>query len=294
MSRLAPTAGLVTTVGRFVAGMLLLVSVSSAWGQPGLPKHYLHSADLPPGAIGRRQLQRGGPLAGYFQAVEVIAPAGAILSLDEGGTFQEAKGNTVNAGMQIGYVYRLKVGNIRFREGIEVYPTVEVVDRLYPPPGQEGRFPIPIELTEEELRMAADGKYVTRVIYLEDPQRALPVATTPDKQSYFEVGNGEDPLEIADRMGRPMAVLRMGSRIPDAQPQPGDRFQSEEPPVFRYEKPKPVTRTAGLEPPVDMRRRSIRDESPPEPVVQRTSWSDRLKGLKPTLPGIPSIPTFKR
>lgn len=289
MSRLAPTAGLVTTVGRVLVGMLVTLSVSTAWGQTVLPKHYLHSADLPPGAIGRRQLQRGGPLAGYYQAVEVIAPAGSVLSLEEGGSFHEAKENVVNAGMQIGYVYRLKVGNIRFREGQEVYPTVEVIDRLYPPPGQQGRFPIPIELTTEELQMAADGKYVTRVIYLEDPQRALPVQDTPEKQRYFEVARGEDPLEIADRIGRPMAILRMGSRIPD--PQTDDRLNPEEPPLFRYEKQKPVARSAGLEPEAYQNRWATPPARKPDPVVQRTSWSERLKNLKPSLP---SIPTLKR
>ena len=78
--------------------------------------------------------------------------------------------------MLIGSVYRLRVTNIPLQEGLEVFPTIEVIDRLYPPVGQEFRFPIPIELTQEELEMALDGKFVTRVIYLEEPDAALPVA----------------------------------------------------------------------------------------------------------------------
>src|SRR4030042_4460261 len=43
--------------------------------------HYLHQGAMPPGAIGSRQLQRGGPLRGFFQPVEIKAPPGALVSL---------------------------------------------------------------------------------------------------------------------------------------------------------------------------------------------------------------------
>ena len=39
--------------------------------------HYRHTGDMPPGAIGQWQLQRGGPLPGYFQPTEVIVPQGS-------------------------------------------------------------------------------------------------------------------------------------------------------------------------------------------------------------------------
>ena len=44
------------------------------------PVHYHHAGILPPGAIGSQQLQRGGPLPGYFQPVEIKAPQGASIS----------------------------------------------------------------------------------------------------------------------------------------------------------------------------------------------------------------------
>ena len=79
------------------------------------------------------------------------------------------QGSEALLGMQIGYVYRLQVTNIPNNDGVDIYPTIELVDRLYPPPGLALRFPIPIELTQEELQLAADGAFVTRVIYVEDP-----------------------------------------------------------------------------------------------------------------------------
>lgn len=124
--------------------------------------HYQNKSDSPPGVIGQRQLQRGGPLPGYFQPVEITSPAGTLVSVVCNGAFSEPKPAKLTAGMLIGQVYRLKVANLRNHEGQEVFPTIEVIDRLYPPPGQVVRFPIPIQLTEEELRYALDGRYVLR------------------------------------------------------------------------------------------------------------------------------------
>ena len=80
--------------------------------------------------------------------------------------------------MLIGKVYRFRVTGIKRNEGFEVFPTVEVINRMYPPKGQATRFPIPIQLTEEELALAISGRFVTRVIYLEDPRTALPLPWT--------------------------------------------------------------------------------------------------------------------
>ena len=95
---------------------------------------------------------------------------------------------------------------------MEVFPTIEVIDRLYAPPGQECRFAIPVESTEDDLKLAVDGKFVTRVIYLEDPRNALPARDRSAKaQNWFEVAPGQDPLAVADGLGRPVAILRMES-----------------------------------------------------------------------------------
>lgn len=177
--------------------------------------HYYHQGAMPPGAIGSQQLQRGGPLPGYFQPVELKGPPGSMIAMVEGGTFGQPQASPVRVGLLIGQVYRLRVTNIPLREGQEVFPTVEIVDRLYTPRGQESRFPILMELTLEDLQFALDGKFVTRVIYLEDPELALPVAQVDKEQGYFEARPGEDPLALADQLGRPVAILRLGGRQPD-------------------------------------------------------------------------------
>ena len=178
------------------------------------PVHYPQRADMPPGAIGQHQLLRGGPLPGYFQPVRVHAPSGAKISLSADGIFFPPERNEAQAGMLIGSVYRFKVTEIPRYEGFELYPTVEIINRLYPPQGEELRFPIQVEIAMEDMEAALNGRFVTRVIYLENPEIARPERDDPNHQSYFDILPTEDPLLTADRLGKPMAILRMGSRVP--------------------------------------------------------------------------------
>ncbi|MFV2067102.1 MAG: hypothetical protein ACC645_08995 [Pirellulales bacterium] len=194
-------------------GVILGGSVTAV-AQPG-PIHYFHSAHLPPGTVGQGQQVRNAWLRGYFQPVEIQVPDGARVSVKVDGKFSTPREKSVLAGMQIGLVYRFKVTEIPFAEGSEVFPTIELVNRLYPPPGLKQRFPVPVQLTKEELELALGGRYVTRIIYLEDPSTALPLREEPGFQRYFEAPAGQDPLLVADQLGRPMAILRMGSRVPE-------------------------------------------------------------------------------
>jgi hypothetical protein len=199
-------------VGLSLAAWLALAV--AAYGQRP-PIHYSHSANLPPGTVGAGQLQRFAALRCYSQPVEIRVPKGARVALQADGHFDEASEASVVVGMQVGSVYQIKITEIPFHLGHEVFPTIEIVNRIYPPPGQELRFPVPVQFTQEELELAMSGKYVTRVIYLEDPETALGYADDRDEQRYFEVGPSRDPLRVADQLGRPVAIMRMGSRVPD-------------------------------------------------------------------------------
>ncbi len=129
-----------------------------------------------------------------------------------GGQFTNPELDNPLVGLMVGPVYRLRVSNLFDRPGVEVFPTVELIDRLYPPPGAGLKFPVPIDLTAEDLELAAQGMFVTRVIYVEDPSQALPTTPVEGETSWHEVGEGEDPLEVADLAGRPIAILRIGGR----------------------------------------------------------------------------------
>lgn len=216
------------------AGLVWLALGTSVLAQSP-PVHWRHAGAMPPGAIGRQRLMKGGPLSGFCQPVEMRAPQGARISPAAGSNFLEGHADRLLVGLQIGPVYRFRVTEIPEHPGLEVFPTVELLDRLHPPPGQALRFPIPVELTTDELLMAAEGRFITRVIYLEDP--ALATATAePAEQSWVEAQPGEDPLVLADHWGRPMAILRLGGRVPNHN-QPDAAFLYGAPPAIVYDPP---------------------------------------------------------
>jgi len=180
-----------------------------------LPKvTYLNSADAAPGVVGADRLTHGGPVVGFFQPVEVSGPEKVEIALAHEGRFLPPLPAPVKVGMLVGSVYRLRVTNIPLRPGEELYPTIEVIDRLYAPRGREHRFPIPVVLEREDLLQALDGAMVVRVIYLEDSQVASPSADEPGSQRVTDVAGTDNALQVADQLGRPMAILRIGSRVP--------------------------------------------------------------------------------
>jgi hypothetical protein len=121
----------------------------------------------------------------------------------------------------VGFVYRLKIGALRDYPGVELYPTVELLDRLHPPKGREAEFPVPISFTEQEIRYAVEGRMITKVIYLEQPDRAAPVRNSLEARTRL-AGPRDNPLKLADEEGRPIAILRLGGRVPDRHaPEPG-------------------------------------------------------------------------
>jgi len=199
-----------------LASFVVTILADSAQAQSISGKsNYILSSDLPPGAVGAAQTYRRPQIEGYFQPIQFSGPQGLHVALAQNGQFLPLLEAPVRAGMMVGRIYRIKISGIPGSEGEELFPSIEVIDRLYAPSGREHRFPIPVVLEEEDLRAALRGELVTRVIYLEDSEIAEPVSDLPGEQRVTEVGGSEDPLQTADQLGRPVAILRIGSRTPD-------------------------------------------------------------------------------
>ena len=221
--------------GKLLGALLIGATLCTCVHAQAPARHWLHAGAMPPGAIGRQRLLRGGPLSGYCQPVEIRAPQGARIAPAIGTNFTDGRQDSLLVGLTLGHVYRFKVTEIPGEPGIELFPTVEVIDRLHPPCGKKLHFPIPVELTRDELLAAAQGSFITRVIYLENPMMAMPLEEGKD-QRWVEARPGDDPLVVADHMGRPMAILRLGGRVPEAhQINPG--FYYGAPPVQIYDPP---------------------------------------------------------
>ena len=173
------------------------------------------SCEMPPGLAAETcRVANPAALTFHVQPVRIVLPEGAQLHFGRQGSYVETLASRVTLGMLIGPVYRLKVTQIPRNFGRELYPSIEILDKLNPPPGLESKFPIQVVITQDDLEQALEGRMVTKVIYLEDPETALPQRHRKGTQPYFDVGGGEDPLRAAKRLGRPMAILRIGSRVP--------------------------------------------------------------------------------
>jgi hypothetical protein len=174
-------------------------------------------------------------MVGYFQPVEIVVPDGAQVSIFADGQFQPLGGGRGCVGLLVGQVYRLRITHIPDDPGTELFPSVEVINRLYPPPGMAPQFPIPVHLPADELRAAAEGRLVTRVVYLENPRLAVPAQQDGSEQPYYDVGPRSDPLLEAQALGRPMVIVRTGSRIPNEHDSTSFGFGT--PPVQLYVEP---------------------------------------------------------
>lgn len=214
----------------FASGVLVAATTGTAAAQTG-DVHYQHSASSPPGAVGQTQLMRGGAIRGYFQPARLTLPEGASVSFAISGQFGPAV-ETPTAGLLIGQVYRLRVQGVPGAEGAEVFPTIEIIDRTYPPTQHVWKFPIEIEISQDDIRHALEGKFVTRVVYIEDPDAALPIPRDPKHQEYFDVRPGVDPLKTADGLGRPVAIVRLGARTPQNPVMPSAQFLYGSPPLL--------------------------------------------------------------
>jgi hypothetical protein len=182
-----------------------------------LPKnnHPLLRDDMPPGAIGAIQLERKPELRGLWQAVEIRGPKGMRVNMADVDGFAKDLDEPARVAVLIGSVYRMRITGVPNEPDVELFPTLEVIDRTHPPAEREHRFPIPVELDEDDLLDAARGELVVRVIYVEDNQIAEPVDTAGQPQRVLDIKNHQDALRTADQFGRPVAILRIGSRVPN-------------------------------------------------------------------------------
>lgn len=216
--RISPNIGMMEVLRSIACvGLISFLGATAAAQSPTEKFHYFQRSDMPPGTVGSAQLLRGGPVVGYFQPLEISGPKGLQVALAQSGQFLETLEAPVRAGMLIGSVYRIRVTQIPNLEGQELYPTIEVIDRLYAPDERAHRFPIPVVLDQEDLEAALSGRMVTRVIYVEDNELAPPVSDKPGEQRVMDSPDYDDPLRLADQMGRPVAIVRIGSRVPDSQ-----------------------------------------------------------------------------
>lgn len=213
--------------GRLAAGLVtaaaLIAPAATHAQRPSQERYFPLDQTTAPGVAGQWSTagRRGASCALQLIRVELPSSGGQVgfyTQPDGGEVLRDAP---AAAAVQVGAVYRLKICDMPELPGVELYPTVELLDRLHPPRGRESEFPVPITLTEQEIHFALQGRLVTKVIYLEQPDRAAAVRNSTAARTRI-ADPRENVLAAADEAGRPMAIVRLGGRIPDPHvPEPG-------------------------------------------------------------------------
>lgn len=119
-------------------------------------------------------------------------------------------------------LYRCKLTSIPGHEGVELYPTVEIGTPTPRTIAFISHNTIPLQLTPDDLNQVTAGNFVTKVIYLPDPEfQHLAVAGVETLVS-TRLDPGLDPVQEADRRGSILAIVRVGNKDIEM---PGSNFQ---------------------------------------------------------------------
>ncbi len=178
------------------AAGIAVTGPAPAAGEPAAPL-------LPPDVqVVRFQVPEGS-------TIEVLGPSPTPVPHTEGPA-------TLTVGLKRGVGYRLRLSNIPEREGVELFPVIEVVGHLHRPPGIDpAKYPIRVILNFEDIDAVLNqSRLLTKVLYLEDPDQALPVRLPKDQIPVVSISPTENPLRVAAALGRPMAIVRLGGRRP--------------------------------------------------------------------------------
>ncbi len=194
-----------------LTGLLCIVGVSSAAAQS---RHYPLDHRVPVGKNAHWNVLARPDIHGYPQPVRIMVPGEGRVTFFDG---TNPQGITVaapgEAKLLCGYAYRVRISDMPEFPGMELWPTIEVLDRLHPPSHLVDEYPIPIEITAEEIAAVAQDRMVTKIIYLERQDLPRPNYLGPELR-ITDLLPSSNLVEDAGLRGRPMAILRMGGRTP--------------------------------------------------------------------------------
>ncbi len=195
------------------AAILALILINSARAQtlPESDRYPLLDQRVPVG-VWSEWVRAAGRVNGVeFQPVQVELPSSGRVTWFAGSS--QAAIDSRDMALAVGHAYRLRLSDLPELAGLELYPTIELLDRLHPPAGHAEKVPLPLTFTIDELDAVAAGRMLTKVVYLEQPQFASPFELTSD--TGIRTLNGRANLIAeADKAGRPIAIIRLGSRQP--------------------------------------------------------------------------------
>jgi uncharacterized repeat protein (TIGR01451 family) len=186
-------------------------------GVAGIGGMYLTPA--PPGQMppagAMPQPGAGLPVPAPLVAAKFLAPKGVRVTAFPGSPLSHIYDAPVVMGLRPGYAYRFELSNLPYNPGRSIYPEVELRGTLVPRAGMKYMdYPIPLTFPEADIEKVLRGAVITKVIYLEDPDRAVPAEVGRDAPVEMPDATESAALKAALNSGRLMAIVRVGNRKP--------------------------------------------------------------------------------
>ena len=162
-----------------------------------------------------RRARRPCPVPPASSQVAFVGPDGVVVRWDVSQAGQFDSEPLVAPGrynFPQGAIYRLKLTNIPSRAGVELYPTLEVGPAVPRTSAFLAHNAIPVQFTEEDFDQILSGNFVTKVIYLPDPEFQELALAGVDTLVSTRLDPGVDPIVEADRRGAILAIVRLGNK----------------------------------------------------------------------------------
>jgi hypothetical protein len=236
------------------------------------------------------QYQPGVPSSAMTSQIAFIGPDGMAVKWDVGapGAFDsEPLTCPARYNFPQGAIYRLKMTGIPGRPGQELYPTLEVGPVMPRTEAFLAHNAIPVQFTPEDFDQVQSGNFVTKVIYLPDPEfQELALAGVETLVS-TRLDPGVDPIVEADRRGAILAIVRLGNKdmqVPNPAQEGGvasASYQSPEGCPTTHGAPMPMGMPVGA--PTTMPMGTIAGVTAPQ-------YGSPMCGTPIGLPGPPSVP----
>jgi len=153
------------------------------------------------------------PSPGPLMYVKFTGPKGAQLTVYRGNDSSQTLDLPVTLGFRPGYAYRFAVSNIPGLPRQVFSPSLEVRGSLaLQSKARNADYPAHIHFHEDDFGKALGGAMIKKVVTLERPDHAIPVASKPDLPIEITVPGSRDPYTEAAERGHPLLVLQMGQR----------------------------------------------------------------------------------
>ncbi len=157
----------------------------------------------------------GLPIPAPLVAAKFLAPKDVRVTAFPGTPLSRVYDTPAVMGLRPGYIYRFELSNLPYHPGVAIYPEVEVRGTLVPRPGMKYMdYPLPLVFSQADIEKVLSGVVITKVIYLEDPEKALP--TEVGRDFPVEMPDASDAAAVKSALanGRLMAIVRVGNLKP--------------------------------------------------------------------------------